>query len=331
MPPMGKGKQGVIRKPKNTKKTAKRLFSYFKEYKFMLFIVVLAVIVSSGANVLGTYLLKPVINDYIVPFIGSQNPDLSGFIQVIVFMLVIYVIGALSSWVYNRIMVSVSCGVLYKVRNQMFEHMQRLPIKYFDTHSHGDVMSRYTNDTDSLRMMMSQSVPQLISSLLTVISVFIMMIILSPMLTLLVVGMLVIMLIVIKFIGKRSAHFFKRQQISLGAVNGYVEEMIEGQKVVKVFCYEDKSKQKFAGLNGSLEHAASNANTFANILMPIMGNLSYIHYALTAMIGAYLTIISGNSDAGFLALSIGSLAAFLQYTRSFSQPITSIPANQLHT
>ena len=129
MPPMGKGKQGVIRKPKNTKKTAKRLFSYFKEYKFMLFIVVLAVIVSSGANVLGTYLLKPVINDYIVPFIGSQNPDLSGFIQVIVFMLVIYVIGALSSWVYNRIMVSVSCGVLYKVRNQMFEHMQRLPIK----------------------------------------------------------------------------------------------------------------------------------------------------------------------------------------------------------
>lgn len=324
MPPMGKGKQGVIRKPKNTKKTAKRLFSYFKEYKLMLFIVVLAVIVSSGANVLGTYLLKPVINDYIVPFIGSQNPDLSGFIQVIVFMLVIYVVGALSSWVYNRIMVSVSCGVLYKVRNQMFEHMQKLPIKYFDTHSHGDVMSRYTNDTDSLRMMMSQSVPQLISSLLTVVAVFVMMVILSPMLTLLVVAMLVVMLIVIKFIGKRSAHFFKRQQISLGAVNGYVEEMIEGQKVVKVFCYEDKSKQKFAGLNGSLEHAASNANTFANILMPIMGNLSYVHYALTAMIGAYLTIISGNSDAGFMALSIGSLAAFLQYTRSFSQPITQV-------
>ncbi|HIV85889.1 MAG TPA: ABC transporter ATP-binding protein/permease, partial [Candidatus Monoglobus merdigallinarum] len=225
---------------------------------------------------------------------------------------------------YNRIMVTVSCGVLYTVRTDMFEHMQKLPIKYFDTHENGDVMSRYTNDADALRMMMSQSVPQLISSMLTVVSVFIMMIVLSPVLTLLVVAMLVVMLAVIKFVGKRSAHYFKKQQISLGAVNGYVEEMIEGQKVVKVFCYEDKSKERFSDINSSLAHAASNANTFANILMPIMGNLSYIHYALTAMVGAALTIMSTDSTSGFFALTIGALGAFLQYTRSFSQPITQM-------
>lgn len=325
MPPMGHpGKQGVMKKPKNTKKTAARLFSYFKQYKIKLLAVAVCVIISSGANVYGTYLLKPVIDDYIVPFIGQEHVDLVPFILQILLMLGIYIIGAFSTWVYNRIMVGISCGTLYTIRNQMFKHMQKLPIKYFDTNSNGDIMSRYTNDADSLRQMLSQSIPQLISSAITVVSVFIMMIVLSPVLTLLVIAILVLMLAIIKFIGKRSALYFRKQQNALGAVNGYTEEMIEGVKVVKVFCHEDKSKQKFCQINNSLAGTAANANTFANILMPIMGNLANIHYALTAIIGAYLTIISGNTNEGLFALSIGALIAFLQYTRSFSQPITQM-------
>ncbi len=325
MPPMGPGrKQGMMKKPKDTKKTAARLFSYFKQYKLRLLLVVICVIFSSGANVYGTYLLKPIIDDYIVPFIGQEHVNLAPFIMQILIMLGIYIIGAVSTWLYNRIMVGISCGTLYTIRNQMFEHMQKLPIKYFDTHANGDIMSRYTNDADSLRQMLSQSIPQLISSAITVVSVFVMMIVISPILTLLVIAMLIVMLVVIKFIGKRSAMYFRKQQNALGAVNGYTEEMVEGVKVVKVFCYEDKSKQKFSQINGALAGAASNANTFASILMPIMGNLSNIHYAATAIVGAYLTIISGNTNGGLFALSIGALIAFLQYTRSFSHPITQV-------
>lgn len=319
MPPIGESfkKQGV-------KKTARRLFSYFKQYKLRLLVVVICVILSSGANVYGTYLLKPIVDDFIVPFIGRENVNLTPFIIQILLMLGIYVAGALSTWVYNRIMVGISCGTLYTIRNQLFRHMQKLPIKYFDTNSNGDIMSRYTNDADSLRQMLSQSIPQLISSAITVVSVFVMMVVISPVLTLLVIAVLVLMLVIIKFIGKRSALYFRKQQNALGAVNGYTEEMVEGVKVVKVFCHEEKSKQKFSQINDSLAGAASNANTFASILMPIMGNLSNIHYAVTAIVGAYLTIISGNTEGGLFALTIGSLIAFLQYTRSFSQPITQV-------
>lgn len=324
MPPMGPGRKQGMKKPKDTKKTAKRLFSYFKQYKLHLLLVVVCVIISSGANVYGTYLLKPVIDDYIVPFIGRRDVDLTPFIVQILIMLAVYILGALSSWIYNRVMVGISCGTLYTIRNQMFSHMEKLPIKYFDTHATGDTMSRYTNDADSLRQMLSQSIPQLISSVITVVSVFVMMVVLSPLLTLLVIVMLIVILVIIKFIGKRSAMYFRKQQNALGAVNGYTEEMIEGVKVVKVFCYENKAKSKFSQINGMLAHSASNANTFASILMPIMGNLSNIHYALTAILGAYLTIISGNTNAGLFTLSIGALIAFLQYTRSFSQPITQV-------
>lgn len=317
-------RHGMIGKPKDTKKTAKRLFSYFNGYKLKLAIVVVAVIISSLTSVLGTFLLKPVIDNYIVPFIGQSNVDFGPFLQMILFMLLIYIVGALASWVYNRIMIEVSCGTLYKIRNQMFVHMQKLPIKYFDTNSNGDIMSRYTNDTDSLRMMLSQSIPQLISAVITVCAVFIMMIMLNPILTLLVVVMLFVMMYIIKIIGTKSAHYFKKQQKALGAVNGYVEEMIEGQKVVKVFCHEPQSKEGFKKINDELSESASNANTFASILMPIMGNISNVHYALTAILGAYLTIISDGNAGGIFALSIGSLVAFLQYTRSFSQPITQV-------
>lgn len=326
MPPMrGPGRnQGVMKKPKNAKKTAKRLFSYFKQYRFRLFIVIVCVAVSSGASVYGTYLLKPIIDEFIVPFIGRQDVDLRPFVIQILLMLGVYVLGALSAWIYNRIMVGISCGTLYTIRNQMFEHMQRLPIKYFDTHSNGDVMSRYTNDADSLRQMLSQSIPQLISSAITIVSVFVMMLVISPILTLIVIGLLAVMLLVIKFIGKRSSMYFRKQQNALGAVNGYTEEMVEGVKVVKVFCYEDEAKEKFGQINTQLAGVASNANTYASILGPIMNNLSNIHYAVTAIVGAYLTIISGNTEGGVFALTIGSLIAFLQYTRSFSQPINQV-------
>lgn len=326
MPPMrGPGRnQGVMKKPKNAKKTAKRLFSYFKQYRFRLFIVIVCVAVSSGASVYGTYLLKPIIDEFIVPFIGRQDVDLRPFVIQILLMLGVYVLGALSAWIYNRIMVGISCGTLYTIRNQMFEHMQRLPIKYFDTHSNGDVMSRYTNDADSLRQMLSQSIPQLISSAITIVSVFVMMLVISPILTVIVIGLLAVMLLVIKFIGKRSSTYFRKQQNALGAVNGYTEEMVEGVKVVKVFCYEDEAKEKFGQINTQLAGVASNANTYASILGPIMNNLSNIHYAVTAIVGAYLTIISGNTEGGVFALTIGSLIAFLQYTRSFSQPINQV-------
>lgn len=328
MPPMGgpggRRQQGVMKKPKDTKKTAKRLFSYFGQYKLRMLAVVICVALSSGASVYGTYLLKPIIDEFIVPFIGQQNVDLTPFIIQILLMLAVYVVGAVSTWVYNRIMVGISCGTLYTIRNQMFRHMQSLPIKYFDTHLSGDVMSRYTNDADALRQMLSQSIPQLISSAITVVSVFVMMLVLSPVLTLIVIAMLAVMLFVIKFVGKRSSMFFRKQQNALGAVNGYTEEMVEGVKVVKVFCYEDEAKKKFSQINTSLAGVASNANTFASVLGPITNNLSNIHYAITAIVGAYLTILSGNSEGGIFALTIGSLVAFLQYTRSFSQPINQV-------
>lgn len=323
MPGAGRGSKGFA-KPKNTKQTLRRILGYVGQYKWQVILVVLGVLLSSGANIAGTYLLKPVINDYIVPFIGSQNPDLSGFLRIIITMGVIYAIGAFCAWLYSRLMINVSTGTLFKIRTDLFNHLQKLPIKYFDTHPHGEIMSRFTNDADTLRDMLSQSFAQLISSTITVVGVFVMMLILSPALTLLVVAMLAVMVLVIKTVGGKSAMFYKKQQAAIGAVNGYIEEMIDGQKVVKVFCHEPESKQTFDSLNENLRSAATSANTFANILMPLMGNLSYVHYALTAVVGALLAIYGGNSDVGFFALSIGSLVSFLQYTRSFSQPITQI-------
>ncbi len=320
MPPMPKG----IRKPKNAKKTFLRILRYFGDYKWHLLLVCLMVVISSGAGVAGTYFLKPIIDDHIVPLIGSQNPDFSGLLTAVATLAIIYVVGALSSYGYQRLMITVSTGSLYKMRTQMFEHMQKLPIRYFDTHTHGEIMSRYTNDIDTLRNMLSQSVPQLISSGITVVGVFSMMLILSLPLTVLVVLMMLTIFGVIKVVGKHSAENFRRQQKAIGSVNGYVEELIEGQRVVKVFCHEAESKAEFGKRNDELCVAATRANTFANILMPIMNNLSYIHYALTAVVGSVLTILTGQREMGIFALGLGSLVSFLQYTRSFAQPITQV-------
>ncbi|MEG2381169.1 MAG: ABC transporter ATP-binding protein, partial [Oscillospiraceae bacterium] len=262
-------------KVQNPKSTIKRILKYVGEYKWQLVIVFIAIMISSASGIIGTYLLKPIINDYITPFIGQNNPDLSGLLGIVTVMAIVYVFGAFSGWLYARLMINVAIGTLYKIRCDLFAHLQKLPIKYFDTHPHGEIMSRFTNDSDTLRDMLSQSLVQMVSSLITVMGVFVMMIIISPVLTILVVLTLIVMMLAIKKIGGKSSKFYKEQQRDMGAVNGYIEEMIEGQKVVKVFCHEDESKKAFDKLNEKLQGSATKANTFANILMPIMGNLSH--------------------------------------------------------
>ena len=313
-----------MRKPKNAKATIGRIMSYLSVHKFKIVLVAVFVVLSSLASVAGTYFLKPIIDDYIVPFIGQENPDLSGLAGIILLLALVYAVGSVCSYAYNRIMLTVSADSLFRMRKDMFEHMQRLPIRYFDTHTHGDTMSRYTNDIDTLRNMMSQTIPHLISSVVTVVSVFVMMLVLSIPLTIIVILIMFIVIKVTRFIGGKSSNLYRQQQKNLGAVNGYIEELIEGQKVVKAFCHEEESKARFEELNENLRAAATDANTFANILMPIMGNLSYFHYALTAVIGATLTILTDQREMGIFALGLGSLVSFLQYTRSFSRPLTEL-------
>lgn len=307
-----------FQKPKSAKKTLLRILDYLMRRKWLLLLVAVFVFISAAAAVTGTYMLKPIINECIVPLIGTspQAADFVPLLRMLSVMAVVYLLGALSSYLYNRIMVTVANNTLNAVRTDLFNHMEDLPIKYFDTHTHGEIMSRYTSDVDTFREALSNGVTQLMSSSVTVVSTFVMMVVLSPVLTLLIVAMLFVMLFVIKKIGAKSSVFFKRQQRAVGSTNGYIEEMIEGQKVVKVFCHEDDVKDRFAELNDTLRQASTNANTYANIIMPIMVNLSYVNYALTAATGAML-VISGRMD-------IGSIASFLQYTRSFSQPITQI-------
>ena len=305
-----------IRRPQNMKNTIRRIFHYIRDYRIQFIFVLLGILGGALANIIGTSLLKPLINLYIVPWIGSEQPELSGFISLLVKMGTVFLVGVFSTYLFNRLMLNISTGALYKIRTDLFDHMEKLPIQYYDTHTHGELMSRFTNDVDTLREMLSQGLPQLISALISIVGVFIMMLLLSPVLTFLVVLMLVIMLQVIKYIGSRSGRYFQKQQAALGKVYGYIEEMIEGQKVVKVFCRENQVEEEFETLNEALREAASNANTYANVLMPIMGNLSHINYAITAAAGALMVI------GGFLDL--GTIAAFLQYSRNFGMPITQV-------
>lgn len=315
MPGHGK-RTGAAARPKNAKETVRRILGYMLRYRVQLCFVVLAIMVSAAAGVAGTYFLKPIINRYIVPWIGHENPDLSGLAGILCVMAAIYLTGTLCSWLYSRLMINIATGTLYRIRTDLFSRMERLPVGYFDKHVHGELMSRYTNDTDALREMLSSGVPQLISSAISVSGIFVMMLLLSPALTLAVAFVLFLMLGIIKYLGKKSAFYFKKQQEAIGKLNGYIEEMVEGQKVIKVFNHEEEVKSEFARRNETLRQAASNANTCANVLMPIMSNLSYILYAIVAALGA-ASVIGGRLD-------LGSVAAFLQYTRSFAQPVTQI-------
>lgn len=312
------GRPGGFQKPKNLKNTIKRLAKYLEKHKLLLILVMFFVLLSSLGNVAGTYMLEPIIDDYITPLIGT-NPSGADFLPLIKILSVmagIYALASLSSFAYRRIMLYVSQKTLNEIRGDLFNHMEDLSLKYFDTHTHGELMSRYTNDADTLREALSNGVVQLFSSTVSVVSTFIMMLVISPILTIFIVLMLIVMLFCVKKIGGKSAKYFKKQQRALGAANGYIEELIEGQKVVKVFCHEKEAEEEFAVLNEDLRHVATKANTYASVIMPIMGNLSYVNYAITTTAGAFL-VIGG-------VLKIGSVAAFLQYTRSFSQPITQI-------
>ncbi len=306
-------------KSKNPKKTLKRLFGIlWKDYKLSIVVVIISIAISSLTGVIGNLFLQRLIDDYILPFLGESNPSFAPLLHALLVMAGIYYMGTVATFLYARIMISVTQGVLKEIRDKMFAHMEKLPIKYFDTHAHGDIMSCYTNDTDTLRQMISQSIPQMMSSSITIVSTFVSMLILSVPLTLLIVLMVVCMVYVVRFIGGRSGMYFIRQQKSLGALNGYIEEMMEGQKVVKVFCHEEESKEKFYRLNDELFDSAKNAHTFANILMPVMANLGNINYVLTLAVGSILAI------NGVGHLTLGALASFLQLTRSFNMPITQV-------
>lgn len=306
-------------KSKNPKKTLKRLFGIlWKDYKLSIVVVIISIAISSLTGVIGNLFLQRLIDDYILPFLGESNPSFAPLLHALLVMAGIYYMGTVATFLYARIMISVTQGVLKEIRDKMFAHMEKLPIKYFDTHVHGDIMSCYTNDTDTLRQMISQSIPQMMSSSITIVSTFVSMLVLSVPLTLLIVLMVVCMVYVVRFIGGRSGMYFIRQQKSLGALNGYIEEMMEGQKVVKVFCHEEESKEKFYRLNDELFDSAKNAHTFANILMPVMANLGNINYVLTLAVGSILAI------NGVGHLTLGALASFLQLTRSFNMPITQV-------
>jgi len=306
-------------KSKNPGKTLKRLLAYiWKDYKFSCMAVVVCIAISSLTAVAGNLFLKNLIDDYITPFLMEANPSFAPLLRALLIMACIYYVGTLSTFIYARIMINVTQGTLKAIRDEMFTHMERLSIKYFDTHAHGDIMSCYTNDTDTLRQMISQSIPQILSSSITIVSTFVSMLVLSVPLTCLIVVMVAVMVNVVRRIGGKSGMYFLKQQKSLGAVNGYIEEMMEGQKVVKVFCHEEEAKKKFYELNDELFDSAKNAHTFANILMPVMANLGNINYVLTLGVGSVLAI------NGIGGLTLGALASFLQLTRSFNMPITQV-------
>lgn len=310
---------------KNKKQTAKRLLKYItKSYKKHLTIVFICIILSSIAGVAGSMFLGTLIDDYITPLLLETNPVFTGLLKAILIMALVYLTGVLSTLIYTRIMARISQGVLKEIRDEMFNKMQTFPIKYFDTHTHGEIMSYYTNDVDTLSQMISQSLPQFIASSTTVIAVLIAMIITNIPLTIFVIVFIFLMLNITGRVAGKSGKYFVKQQETLGKVNGYIEEMINGQKVIKVFTYEEEAKAHFDEINDELCKNMTTANKFANILMPMLNNLGNLEYVLVAIIGGAIAI-KGNG-----ALTIGSIATFLQLTQNFNQPIMQM-SNQLNS
>ena len=316
-------KEMMIKKPtginQNPLKIIKRLMGIIlKNYTPHCILVLICIFGSAFANVKGTLFMQTLIDDYILPMMNQSNPDFGPLAVALFKLALFFVAGALMTYTYNRIMVNVSQGTLRKIRVDLFTHMESLPIKYFDTHSHGDIMSIYTNDTDTLRQMIGQSIPQLVSSVANIISVFTSMVILNIPLTILTVIMVSIMISVTGKIAGKAGWYFAKQQKSIGELNGYIEEMMDGQKVVKVFCHEEESINKFNELNEELFDSANNANGFANILMPININLGNLSYVICAIAGSVLAI------TGFTSFTLGALASFLQLNKSFNQPISQV-------
>ncbi len=319
MPGPGHHMRGPKPKIENPGKLFKRLMGYvLKNYAPHVIIVVVCIFVGVLANIQGTLFTQTLIDEYIMPLLGTPDPDFSGLARAIFRVACFYAVGVLASYLYNRIMINVSQGTMRNIRNDMFNKMEALPIKYFDTHPHGDIMSRYTNDIDTLRQMISQSMPQFLNSAITIVSVLVSMIILSVPLTVTTLIMVAIMLFVTKKATGLSGRYFVSQQKSIGAVNGFVEEMMEGQKVVKVFCHEEESMERFNALNEELFESAYNANQFGNMLGPINAQLGNLSYVVCAIVGGILAL--GNIGG----LTLGGLASFLSFNKSFNMPINQV-------
>jgi len=322
MPPVRM--RGDGRKAKDPKKTFLRLLSYIKPYKANMIGVVVTIILSAAIQVLSNGSLRLLIDEYVTPMLSQQTPDYGPLIRFLFVMAGIYLVGLVSAFLHHWLMVPVGQGVQKTIRDQTFTHMQRLPIRYFDTNSTGDIMSRYTSDIDTLRQMISQAIPQCINSVITILVVFFAMLFTSPILTVVVILTLVGVLYITKTVAGKSARFFIGQQKALGAVNGYVEELVNGQRVVKVFCHEDTCQKEFNALNDELRINAFKAGAFANMMGPVNNNLSYFQYSILAIVGGLLVIASNGN-----LLTTGALVSFLLFSRTFNQPIGHI-SNQIN-
>ena len=303
----------------NTIKTAKRLLRYVTgTYKVQFVIVLICILVSSVASISVSLSLRYMLDDFIIPLIGSQDPDFTELYRALLVLGSIFFLGVIATFVYTRLMVVIGQGVLKRVRDEMFCHMQKLPIRYFDQNANGSIMSLYTNDTDTLRQMINQSIPQVLMSALMILVTFIAMLVLSPILTILAVIMIGLMVLVSRKIGGNSGKYFIRQQIDLANITGFVEERMNGQRVVKVFNHERKSEEEFDALNEKLFHSASSAHTFASMMGPIIGNIGNLLFVLTAVLGGFLSV------AGIGNITLGVMASYLQFTKSFSQPFMQV-------
>ena len=311
--------QGKPKVTKGTIETAKRLLGYVTStYKVQFILVLICILISSVASISVSLSLRFLLDDFIIPLIGKKNPDYSELYMALTVLACIFMAGVLASFLYTRLMVVIGQGVLKRVRDEMFEHMQKLPIRYFDQNTNGSIMSLYTNDTDTLRQMINQSIPQVLMSAFTIVVTFIAMVALSPILTLLAVLVIVVMILVAKFIGGNSGKYFIRQQLDLANITGFVEERMNGQRVVKVFNHERKSEQEFDVLNEKLYESAANAHTFASIMGPVIGNIGNLQFVLTAVLGGFLSVM------GIGNITLGVMASYLQFTKSFTQPFMQV-------
>lgn len=332
MQPVNEGAAGELPKVQLDRKALARVLSYMKGYKGQLVFVVVCILLSAVASAASSLFLQTLIDDYIVPLLGTPNPVFSGLAGALAVIGIIYLVGVLSTLFYNRVMVTIAQGALKKIRDDMFEKMQRLPIRAFDTRTHGDIMSLYTNDTDTLRQMIAQSMGQLISSIFTIAAVLACMLYISVWLTLVAVFVMFLILQIVKVITGKIGIFFVMQQKTLADVNGYVEEMVNGQKVIKVFGHEEKTKEELREKNKAWAMSASNANSYANSMMPMMNALGYVQYVVIAILGAFMAI-SGVANLGLTGtgtLTLGMIASFLTLSRSFTNPISQI-SNQFNS
>ena len=319
-------------RPKFDGRTLKRLLSYMRAYKGTLVLVTVCILLSAVAGAASSMFLQKLIDGYIVPMLGTASPDYSGLIRALITIGCVYLIGTLATWLYNRRMVTIAQGTLKRIRDEMFAKMQSLPIRYFDTHTHGDIMSLYTNDTDTLRQMIAQSMAQLVSSVFTLAAVFFCMLYISVWLTLIVCAVMALILVFVRKLTGRIGGYFMAQQTALADLNGYVEEMVNGQKVVKVFCHEEQSKAELRCRNRVWAENAARASGMANSMMPMMNAVGYLQYVIIAVIGGTMAI-AGTPNLGLTGmntLTLGMIASFLTLSRGFTNPISQI-SNQFNS